>query len=138
MLGPIPFVSHSCRPNVAFKIQKSKMGMVRMVTLSDMAQGEQICVSYGAKYFLVGDINTCQCPHSDLHAAKKSRSTKNSSRPLDSSRQQVSCSQEEQLLMSDQVHIDDGNSKNQVLPLMEPSGALVEDISISQNSNALS
>ena len=112
MLGPISFVNHSCRPNVAFKIHKSKMGIVRMVTLSDVAQEEEICVSFGAKYFLHGDINTCQCPHSDLHAAKKSRSTKNSSRPLDSNRQQVSFSQENQPLMSDQVHIDDGNSKN--------------------------
>ena len=136
MVGSISFVN-SCRPNVSFKIHKSKMGIVRMVTLSNVAQGEEIYVRYGAKYFLHGDINTCQCPHSDLHAAKKSRSTKNSSRPLDSNRQQVSFSQEKQPLMSDQVHIDDGNSKNRVLPLMEQPGALVEDISISQNSIAL-
>ena len=40
--------------------------------------------------------------------------------------------------MPDQVHIDDGNTKNQVLPLMEQSGDLKEDIYFSQNSNALS
>ena len=136
MLGPISFVNHSCRPNVVYKIQKSKMGVVRLVTLFDIDQGDEICVNYGAKYFRNGDLNTCQCPHSDLHAEKKSRSTRNSSRTSDASHHHALCSNK-QNSTSNQALIDEETPQDHVLPVVGESVSVMEDIPSHQNLDAL-
>ena len=70
MLGPISFVNHFCIPNASYKINNSKPGVVRLAALLSIGEDEEITVSYGAKYFDVNGVSTCQCPHETMHVRK--------------------------------------------------------------------
>ena len=109
---------------------------MRLVTLFEIDQGDEICVNYGAKYFRNGDLNTCQCPNSDLHAEKKSRSTRNSSRTSDASHHHALCSNK-QNSTSNQALIDEETPQDHVLPVVGESVSVMEDIPSHQNLDTL-
>ena len=111
------------------------MGVVRLVTLLDIDQGVEICVNYGAKYFRNGELNRCQCPHSDLHAEKKSRSKRNSSWTSDASLHHALCSKK-QNSTSNQALIDEETPQDQILPVVGESVSVIEDVVRHQNLDA--
>ena len=103
MLGPISFVNHSCIPNASYKINISKPGVVRLAALHSIGEGEEITVSYGAKYFDVNGVSTCQCPHETMHVRRKIRSTKNSNKHDNDMKAQVEVLEDEVALEEPEV-----------------------------------
>lgn len=57
MLGPLSFVNHSCNPNAQFTRQDFDANLISLRTIRRIAQGEEILVNYGKRYF----AGACLC-----------------------------------------------------------------------------
>ena len=53
------YANHSCKPNAKILVINKKEGAVWLNAIADIAEGEEITVSYGKNFF---GLPLCQCP----------------------------------------------------------------------------